>query len=1228
MNTNNLKRFAQAARIKLIEQITAKLDQVLNTESVELIEKADELKSLRRAIAEEGRENVIDRVAYTWFNRLVALRFMDANDFQPLGIRVVSPADGETLPALLQTVRNGHIPDDLPVKREKINDLLMGRIPSNNSQEEVYRMLLVGACNHLHKIFPFLFEHIHDYTELLLPDDLLSQFSVLEDLRNGMSAEDCAEVEILGWLYQFYISELNAELIGSKKKYRKEDLAPASQLFTPKWIVQYMVDNTLGQVWAETNPDSKVMETLEFYIKPDYNDLLKPRERKSIEEIRFFEPCVGSGHILAYAFDVYYKIYEEEGYNPSEIPELIITKNLFGVDIDERAAQIASFVLLMKGRQKYRRFLSKVERSNIQPNISYYQDFDFDEKFKNAKSLGSLIQVEKEEVEKFKFEENSLFSERQNELYKLYQLLGQRYDVVVTNPPYISSNRMEDGLKKYVNKMYPTTKSDLFATFILRCLELVNDRGLTGYMTPFVWMFISSYEKLREEIIENHFINNLVQLEYSGFDGATVPICTFTLRNDDIEGGKGSYIRLSDFKGPETQAPKTLEAIQNPNSAWFYTKKHKVFKKIPGSNLGYWLSNKAIRNFDREKISNYATSSPGIRTGRDNIFIRSWQELKWGSIKTNSKSKEDLNEADWFPVTRGGKFRKWYGNTENMIYGKNEFSKIKTICRDYRLRNDQFYFKKGITWTMITSASTGFRICQPGTLYGNGGPTLFTKHFNYTIGLLNSNSVKYYLKVLNPTLNYTKTDIENLPLIIGINDHVTKLVESSINISKNEWSYQETSWEFHLNELIRLKNEGELRTMEETFQVFKTYWSKQFKQLHQNEEELNKEFIHIYGLEEELSPDVALSDITILKDELDKKKLAKLSEGYSSGWMLVDRGQWAEDRGQWAGVRGQESEGSEQKSVVSSQKLNDSKMEWRLEQQNPYPVLPFDKREIIRQFVSYAVGCMMGRYSLDKEGLILANQGETLEDYWRIVNGSQLMVDGEKLIVDDEDQKLKTKNQKPETMKPDDDAIIPVLDDEWFEDDIASQFKEFLRVSFGQESYQENLQFVEDALGRNIRDYFIRDFYTDHIRCYQKRPIYWQFSSPSGAFNVLVYMHRYNQDTLNLIYNDYLHEYKNKLENALERQKILKTEGTAREQTQALKEEARIAKVLVELQEYERELYKLIQSGGVSIDLDDGVLVNYNKFGSVIKLVRGLNDQKMKKRVRGFDWIDVEEIRD
>jgi type II restriction/modification system DNA methylase subunit YeeA len=1145
MNTNHLKRFAQAARIKLLNQIGAKLEKVMTTDSAELREKASQIKQLQEAINQSSKAQVIDTVAYTWFNRLVALRFMDVNGYEPIGIKVVSPAANATLPELLQEAKAGNIPKELPVNHQRIFDLLDGKIPATNAQNEAYRELLVGACNQLHSIFPFLFEKIKDYSELLLPDDLLSEFSIIEDIKNGMPPEDCEEVEILGWLYQFYISALNEKLISSKKIYTKSELAPASQLFTPKWIVQYMVDNTLGQLWSEIRPDSKVIDTLDFYIKPAYKDSLEKRKPKSIENVKFFEPCVGSGHILSYAFDVFYKMYEEEGYNPSEIPKLIISKNLFGVDIDERAAQIASFVLLMKGRKKQKRFLRAIEKEKLQPNITHFRDFEFDNKFKNATALGSLIQIEPEEVINFNVEENSLFAERQQDLYKLYQLLGQRYDCVVTNPPYISSSRMEGSLKQFVEANYPETKSDLFATFVLRCLELCNEEGLTGYMTPFVWMFISSYEKLRVEIIEKHFINNLIQLEYSGFDGATVPICTFTLRNKNINDAKGSYIRLSDFKGAPNQAPKTLEAIQNPNCGWFFTTNQNNFEKIPGSPLSFWTSSYAIKIFEQEPpLKKFASPSKGMMPGPK--FIRFNWEISLNKLALNVRSHAESKSVSekWYPYFKGGEYRKWYGNREYLVDFYNDGENLKK--NNYGERNPSFYFLNQLNWTKISSAKFSMRDGEIGGLYDDAACQCPIKHENdryYLLSYLNSKIATTLLSSLSNTLNFSPGEIAKIPIIYinTIHSNVSKLGKQCLDIAQADWDLREVSRDFLQNELLK----HQASSIEESYDLYQQYWRNKFFQLHKNEEELNRQFIEIYGLQDELTPDVPLKDITILKEEA---------------------------------------------TIVNDQ-------------------LVFNAKEVMQQFVSYAVGCMFGRYSLDKSGLILANQGEILEDYLNAIANYE----------------ERNGKQSPAFL-PDKDNILPILDNEWFEDDIVGRFYEFLKASFGEENFNKNLAFIEECLGKDIRKYFLKDFYGDHIKRYKKRPIYWMFSSPSGAFNALIYMHRYTPNTLNQILNGYLKQYREKLQTELDRQAHLKNVGTPREQTLAQKEEDRIHKVLLELQEYERELYKLATER-IAIDLDDGVLVNYNKFGNVIKPVAGLNDKKTKDKVKGFDWIDVTQIR-
>lgn len=1142
MNTNQLKKFAQGARLKLLEQVAAKLDYVLTHDTAELRGKAETVRKLKEELNSVGQIALVDKVAYIWFNRLIALRFMDANGYQPLGMSIVSPSEltNSVSPQILEEAHAGNIPTELNIKKSEIMDILDGRVSSNNPDNDVFRLLLVAACNQLNNIFPFLFEKINDYTELLMPDDLTSQFSIVKDIVNGMSKEECVEVEIIGWLYQFYVSDLNEELISSKKKYDKHELAPASQLFTPKWIVQYMVDNTLGQVWTEINPKTKITEKLAFYIKPAYKDQLTQREIKSIEDVKFFEPCVGSGHILSYAYDVFYMIYEEQGYNPNEIPALILKNNLFGIDIDPRAAQMASFVLMMKSRQKQRRFFNTVTTNKLQPNIYYYQDFDFDNKFKNATALGSLTTVEPHEKNSIKVESNSLFGGRQQQLSELYQLLGQRYDVVVTNPPYINSSRLEGSVKQFIEAKYPEAKTDLFSVFILRCLELCNEDGLTGYMTPFVWMFISSYEKLREELIDKHFINNLIQLEYSGFDGATVPICTFTLRNKYIHEGKGSYIRLSDFRGAPNQAPKTLEAIKNPNCGWFYTAYQKEFEKISGSPIGYWLSQKLTSLFQGKSLGDVGSARKGMASADNTQFLRNWCEINHNKIGFSlTRFEAATSGAKWFPYNDGGQFRKWYGNNDCVVNWEKDGELIQSIRTETgRIRatnmNFEFIFKEGITWSGISSSNLSVRYFPKGFSFSSAGFCYFSKNeIMNVIAQLNSKIVRKYLDVLSPTLNFNAGDIEKIPLLITKDFDPT----SCIKISRQDWDSREKSWDFSTNELLRFRNQD----IEESYDLYKQYWGNKYIQLHKSEENLNQQLIEIYGLQDDLTPDVPLEEITILKQETS-----------------IENGE-----------------------------------------------LVFHADEVIAQFMSYAVGCMFGRYSLDKEGLILANQGESLKEYLVKV--------------------AKTREQL--IFMPDEDNIIPVLDDEWFEDDIVARFYAFLKASFGEKQFQKNLAFVEDSLGKDIRKYFTKYFYPDHIKRYKKRPIYWMFSSPKGSFNVLIYLHRYTPDTLNKILNSYLREFIEKLTLQRKQFEHIQTNGAPAEQNKATKEIDKIDIKLADCKQYEIEILYPLASERIALDLDDGVLVNYNKLGKAVAEVAGLNDKATKKKVKEFDWIDTTQIK-
>lgn len=1157
MNTNNLKKFAQAARTKLIEQVSAKLNFVLTHDTAELRGKADTITRLNEEIKKHGKDSVIEKVAYTWFNRLVALRFMDANGYQPIGISVVSPAEltNSVSPQLLSEAHSGNIPSELNVNIQTVLDILDGRQASNNPDNDVYRLLLVAACNNLSTIFPFLFERIEDYTELLLPDDLTSPFSIIADIVNGMTGEECQEVEIIGWLYQFYISEKKDELINAKKKYKPDEIAPVTQLFTPKWIVRYMVDNTLGQYWKEARPNTKIIDSLEFYIKPNNPELIPERKLTSVQEIKFLDPCVGSAHILCYAFDIFYKMYEEDGYNPSEIPELILIHNLFGIDIDERAAQLAGFALMMKGRQYNRRFF----RKSVQPNVSSFENFDSFPKFENAKVLGSLIKISKTEADGITVNSDTLFGQNEKQLKKQATLLSSKYDIVVTNPPYLNSNYMDGVLKQHVDKEFSTVKSDLFSCFLIQVTNFVNSSGYIGFICPYVWMFLQSFEKLRTFIIDKTTISSLVQLEYNAFGPAVVPIGTFVLRNELIINYIGSYVKLSEFTGVENQEPKTLEAIKNKDCGWFFYANQNDFGKIPGSPIGFWINDLTYNLFNSNKrMEEEIPSFQGMATTDNNQFMRSWVELGYISIGFNLKKEvAKYSNYKWFPYNKGGEFRKWYGNQNFVVNWFKDGEQIKQTAIEkypylngnisYVIKENNPYYSPSISWTDLTTRGLTARFYPQGFLFDVSGHSAIYFDEKIQLGLLAYLNTKYIdglSKLLNPSMHFQIGDFRNLPYLKDIinNDFFQDISRKCIDISKKEWNSREPSWDFLQNELIRLNGQD----LEESYDLYQQYWKNKFFQLHRNEEELNRQFIEIYGLQDELTPDVPLEDITILKQET-----------------TIENGE-----------------------------------------------LVFHADEVFEQFVSYAVGCMFGRYSLDKEGLILANQGETLEDYL---------------------QKLAP--QPPEggarqvSFMPDEDNIIPVLDDEWFEDDIVARFHAFLKDSFGEKNFAKNLAFVEDCLGKDVRKYFTKDFYKDHVQRYKKRPIYWMFSSPKGYFNVLVYLHRYAPDTINRILNSYLKEFIEKLTQHRKQQEHIVVVGSATEQNKAQKEIDKIDLMLADCHQYEIDILYPLATERIALDLDDGVLVNYNKLGNAVAAVAGLNDKVTKKKVREFDWIDGSLIR-
>jgi type II restriction/modification system DNA methylase subunit YeeA len=1173
METAKLKKFVQFARRSLLEQVSAKLKLVLAENSGARRESTGAIEKLEEAIKGHGKEQVVERVAYIWFNRFCALRFMDMNRYNR--VNIVSPVDpGQFQPEILAEAKMGHIDEEMvhDKVRQQIFALLDGKAPSRDPQGEAYRLLVVAACNFWNKAMPFLFQRIDDYTELLMPDDLLSGNSILAYTREAMTPDACEDVEVIGWLYQFYISEKKDEVFDGLKKNKKitpENIPAATQLFTPHWIVRYLVENSLGRLWLLNRPGSKLVEQMNYYIKPEQAETDFLRIGKP-EEIKICDPACGSGHMLTYAFDLLYTIYEEEGVDPAEIPEKILTNNLYGIEIDERAGELAAFALTMKARAKQRRFFNK----GVKPNICVLENVHFDgnelkdymdfvgrdlftaplqttlRQFEEADNFGSLIRPDVTDVDgmlrilESKNVSGQLFISmtHQKVLQALRQAdyLNPKYHVVIANPPYMGGKSMSGRLAAWLKDNYTDVKSDLFSAFIVRNTELALPKGQLGFMSPFVWMFISSYEKLRSFLIDQKTITSLVQLEYSGFDGATVPICTFTVENTHHPEFRGGFVRLSNFRGATNQAPRTLEAIKNNDCGWFYRSSGSDFKKIPGSPIVYWASERILDLFQSSaSLSDKIETREGLTTGSNDLFLRLWHEVQLEKI---GFGVEDNNEAQrsqkrYFTYIKGGDFRRWSGNFEYIVNWFNDGKELKVFkdpttgrVRSHNYNGD-YAFRTGFTWSGISSGTFAVRHVPTGFMFDAKGPMGFAKELsNQPLheAFLNSAVTNHLIKMLAPTLDFKLGHILNLPVAGNVSRDICQTSKSAVQLSTRDWNSYETSWDF--TGLPLLDTDYRQPTLKSTYQKLRAHWREMTLEMQRLEQENNRIFIEAYGLQDELNEKVDLSEITLTCNPHYRYGNDK-SEDELEALLLADT---------------------------------------------------------MRELVSYAVGCMFGRYALDKPGLILANQGETIEDYLKRV---------------------------PEPSFPaDDDNVIPMLDGDWFTDDIAERFRKFLRVAFGEEHYEENLQFVEKALGKNgkardIRDYFLKDFYSDHVRRYKKRPIYWLFSSPKGSFNALIYMHRYRPDTVSVVLNDYLREFRTKLTSHKNHLEAVSISGSASqgEKTKALKEIEKITKMIAEMEEYEREVLYPLATEQVEIDLDDGVKVNYPKLGKALKKIPGLD---------------------
>ena len=1187
MNKANLKSYAPQARKDFIAAVTARANQLglsFKAGSLEVApaqtqgdvtviagqawpsKVSGQRDKLIESIRKDGFEHTMEAVAYTWFNRFAALRYMELHDYLGHGHRALSSTAGG-LPDILTHATD--LSNDLPgLNAAKVTELKL----AGNRDGELYRMLLVAQCNALSRAMPFLFERIDDDSELLLPDNLLRSDSVIAKLVEAIQEEDWAEVEIIGWLYQFYISEKKDQVIG--KVVKSEDIPAATQLFTPNWIVQYLVQNSVGRLWLMANPQSTLAKEWPYYITPaeqtpevqaQLDALIQTRVREdgdtlNPESITVLDPACGSGHILVVAYDVLKAIYLERGYQPRAIPRLILEKNLFGLDIDDRAAQMAGFALLMKARADDRRlFTATDDAGNLQPcslNVLTLQEskgLSVDElathlapfkvqratitalveTFVHAKTFGSLIQIPyalkthlavlPQVLALVKQSGDMYASAAADDLLPLVQqaqVLAMQFDAVVANPPYMGSKFHDPIVKSFLRDQYPGFEKDLFAAFMIRAADWGGESTQIAMLTPFTWMYLSSFEQLRRQLLSHSTIESLIELETNAFEPAMVTVCAFIFSPSRVASYRGSFIRLSEFKGAHNQAPRTLEAIENQNCGWFHVAKPDDFKEIPGSPIAYRISSGLRNTFKSNgRLGSTYSAKVGLKSGNNERFIRNWSEvslLNVGFSENRTSAASSLKK--WFPFNKGGDYRKWYGNRQFLVNWQNDGKEIIEWCTYLNTINTpggiainrDFYFGNSISCSAITSGSVTYRYYPDGAIFDINFRSFFVADkFDgmYLLGLMNSNSVGYILKQISPTLALNKDEIDKIPLPNVNKKSVYDLIEHAIELSKGDWDAYETSWEFLKNPLVKFKQP----TLEQTFTTWEHQSESAIAELKQLEEENNRIFISAYGLQDELTPEVPESQITLTRTDREK----------------------------------------------DSQRL-----------------------------VSYAIGCMMGRYSLDEPGLIYAHAGNVGFEPGRYA-----------------------------TFPADADGIVPITDELWFADDACSRIREFLRAVWGLDTLEENMAWLAESLGtkasetpdETIRRYIADKFFKDHLQTYKKRPIYWLFSSgKQGAFQALVYLHRYHEGTLARLRAEYVVPLTGKIQSRIE---MLQKDAVAASSTAArnklTKEVENLKKKYVELLAYDEQLRHYADKR-ITLDLDDGVKVNYGKFGDLLAEVKAV----------------------
>lgn len=1224
MNKNKLKSYAQNARREFIKAVIQSAAVYgINEKGIRPCEEKGDFcfingkefpksvlsqrNKLEEHIQSKGFYQAMEDAAYTWFNRFAAIRFMELKGYLSHGYRVLSHPQGKREPEILEKAQYIDRLDGLT--KDKIIQLKL-----DNKEEELYNRLLLAQCNELGQVMPFLFEKINDYTELLMPKYLLRNDSLIRTMVNKIAEEDWGSVEIIGWLYQFYISEKKDEVIGSKKAIKTEDIPAATQLFTPNWIVKYLVQNSLGAKWLNTYPSSSIKQEMEYYIEPAEQIPVVVEEIKKMtlaslnpEELTVMDPACGSGHMLVEAYNLLKSIYLERGYRKHDIPKLILKKNLYGLEIDERAAQLSGFALMMKAREDDRQIfknginlnilcLRATKYINVNDTLrnleslltGQYSSFPSEkykfmgiadgplfanqimpeekkeksqfiiknikkllELFIEADTLGSLIKIPseignnlsaiKQEIESLDIS-GKLEGDAVNLLKPIFrqaEVLYQKYDIVITNPPYMGSGGMNAILREFAKTQYPETKLDLFAMFIERGFEIAKeDIGFNAMVTMQSWMFLSSFEKCRELWMKTKTITTMAHLgarAFSTISGEVVTVTAFTFLNDHIGKYKPYFLRLINCNEEEKR-----QGIINKINAFSHTIQDD-FKKIPGSPIAYWVNDRIKDIFDNNiEMNQRAQPKQGLITGDNNRFLRQWYELCFLNIGYDYKDRETAKNSrkKWFPYNKGGGFRKWYGNLNLVVNWQNDGDAIRNNFLSNgklasRPQNLEYYFKKGITWTALTSNSFNARFSKQGILFDAKGPLLFpnTSNIFYMLGLLNSCVSIIFLKILAPTLDFNQGPVGRIPFIEDLANkiQIEKMIQKCIKYAKYDWDSFEISWDFE--QLAILKSDNKLENLYSSYKNYRSQCQQMTDKMKQLEEENNRIFIDAYGLQDELTPDVPIKEITLF---------ANPHYRYNSN-------------------------------------LTDDEREKRF------------KADTMKELISYATGCMMGRYSLDKPGLIYAHNGNIGFDH-----------------------------SQYRTFPADKDGIIPITDSEWFDDDILVKLVKFIEVAWGKETLEENLNFIAESLKQRsgetsrdaIRRYFVNDFYKDHLKTYKKRPIYWLFSSgKQKAFQALVYLHRYNMGTLSRMRTEYVLPLQGSISRHIEHLKKEKEAASTSAGTKIQKEINILRKQNEELLSFDEKL-KHWADMKIELDLDDGVKVNYGKFGNLLAEVMKVAGEK------------------